>query len=161
MQLVVFLPLSLYRNLNSLSYIVYIADLFIVLGLLYLYYYDIATIAEYGLGPDIAIFNKHDWTLFIGTAIFTFEGIGLIIPIQDGMRRPEKLPSILLIVMREVHVAVDVFQLTTRSDYQYHLHLHGGPGLCRFRFRNSYSHVSFERMLTAFTCLITGLLLSL
>lgn len=98
MQLIIFLPLSLYRNLNSLSYVVYIADLFIVLGLVYLYYYDVATMTEFGVA-DIKPFNAHDWTLFVGTAIFTFEGIGLIIPIQDGMRKPQKLPSILLIVM--------------------------------------------------------------
>lgn len=65
---------------------------------MYIYYYDVATLLEYGLA-DVANFNKHDWTLFIGTAIFTFEGIGLIIPIQDGMRKPEQLPSILLICM--------------------------------------------------------------
>jgi len=94
MQLIIFMPLSLYRNLNNISIIVYIADLFIVLGLIYLYYADIATMAAHGIA-DIALFNRNSWTLFIGTAIFTFEGIGLLIPIQDGMKNPEQLPAVL------------------------------------------------------------------
>jgi proton-coupled amino acid transporter len=94
MQLVIFLPLSLYRNLNNISIVVYIADIFIVLGLIYLYYYDIATLVVEGVS-DIALVNKENWPLFIGTAIFTFEGIGLLIPIQDGMKKPQQLPVIL------------------------------------------------------------------
>ena len=98
MQLAVFLPLSLYRNLNKLSFIVYVADLFIVLGIVYLYYYNISTLAVDGIA-DVVLFNQNTWTLFIGTAVFTFEGIGLIIPIQDGMKKPQQLPSILGLVM--------------------------------------------------------------
>lgn len=95
LQLVIFMPLSLYRNLNNISIIVYIADVFIVLGLVYLYYYGISTIVQHGGVADITLLNTQTWTLFIGTAIFTFEGIGLLIPIQDGMKKPEKLPGIL------------------------------------------------------------------
>lgn len=99
MQLVIFLPLSLYRNLNNISYVVYIADIFIVLGLVYLYYYGISTLVEQGGVADIILFNQNTWTLFVGTAIFTFEGIGLLIPIQDGMKSPSELPGILGFVM--------------------------------------------------------------
>jgi len=35
----------------------------------------------------------------IGTAIFTFEGIGLIIPIQETMKHPQKFPAVLFYVM--------------------------------------------------------------
>ncbi|KAF2405547.1 hypothetical protein EJ06DRAFT_502877 [Trichodelitschia bisporula] len=99
MQMVIFLPLSLYRNIQNIQKIAIVADVFILLGLLYLYYFDIFTIAtQHGIS-DIALFNQNDWTLFIGTAIFTFEGIGLIIPIQESMRHPAKFPGVLGIVM--------------------------------------------------------------
>ena len=99
MQMVIFLPLSLYRNINHIQKLALTADVFILLGLVYLYYFDILTIVGQGGVSDILPFNSNDWTLFIGTAIFTFEGIGLIIPIQTGMRDPKKFPSVLAGVM--------------------------------------------------------------
>ncbi|KAG9785666.1 vacuolar amino acid transporter 3, partial [Aureobasidium melanogenum] len=99
MQLVIFLPLSLIRDISKLGFTALIADAFIMLGLLYLYYYDISEIVYQGGVADITLFNPSSWTLFIGTAIFTFEGVGLIIPIQESMRKPEKFPGVLGIVM--------------------------------------------------------------
>ncbi|KAL8731352.1 MAG: hypothetical protein Q9166_003444 [cf. Caloplaca sp. 2 TL-2023] len=99
MQLIIFLPLSLIRDISALSLTAYIADFFILLGLVYLYYYDISTIVINHGVSDIINFNSRDWTLFIGTAIFTFEGVGLIIPIQESMRQPKKFPAVLAAVM--------------------------------------------------------------
>lgn len=100
MQMVIFMPLSLYRNIANIQHLAIVADIFIVLGLVYLYYYDILTIATVNHGlADIELFNASNWTLFIGTAIFTFEGIGLIIPIQEAMRDQTKLPLVLGLVM--------------------------------------------------------------
>jgi proton-coupled amino acid transporter len=99
MQMVIFLPLSLYRNIQNIQKIAIVADVFILAGLLYLYYFDIYTLAINHGVADIASFNPDSWTLFIGTAIFTFEGIGLIIPIQESMQQPKKFPSVLGLVM--------------------------------------------------------------
>jgi amino acid permease len=58
---------------------------------------------------DIINFNQKDWTLFIGTAIFTFEGIGLIIPIQESMKNPKKFPPVLggvMIIITVVFVSM-------------------------------------------------------
>jgi solute carrier family 36 (proton-coupled amino acid transporter) len=99
MQLIIFLPLSLIRDISKLGFTALVADFFILLGLIYLYYYDIATIVAQKGVADITAFNPSTWTLFIGTAIFTFEGVGLIIPIQESMKRPRNFPSVLAIVM--------------------------------------------------------------
>lgn len=98
MQLVVFLPLSLIRDISKLGLTSLIAEVFIALGLLYIGYFDIHTMATHGVA-DITNFNPRDWTLFIGTAIFTFEGVGLIIPIQGSMKNPAKFPPVLAGVM--------------------------------------------------------------
>lgn len=86
------------RDISKLGGTALVADFFILLGLLYLYYYDFFTLSTKGIS-DIVMFNPESWTLFIGTAIFTFEGIGLIIPIQETMKKPEKFPRVLAIVM--------------------------------------------------------------
>lgn len=99
LQLIIFLPLSLVRDISKLGFTALIADVFILLGLIYLYYYDIKTIAEQGGISDVQSFNPSTWTLFIGTAIFTYEGIGLIIPIQESMKQPQRFPGVLGMVM--------------------------------------------------------------
>jgi len=99
MQLVVLLPFSLFRDISKLSITAYIADFFIVLGLLYLYTADIQTLSTNGGIADIIQFNENSWTLFIGTAIFTFEGIGLILPIQESMKEPTQFPFVLGLIM--------------------------------------------------------------
>jgi solute carrier family 36 (proton-coupled amino acid transporter) len=98
MQMVIFLPFSLLRDIEKLGFTALIADAFILIGLTYLLYYDILTLHTQGLA-DIINFNQKDWSLFIGTAIFTFEGIGLIIPIQESMRQPEKFSKVMFVVM--------------------------------------------------------------
>ncbi|KAI8633067.1 transmembrane amino acid transporter protein-domain-containing protein [Xylariaceae sp. FL1651] len=98
LQMVIFLPFSLFRDIGKLGFTALIADAFIIIGLAYLFYYDIFTLSTKGLA-DIILFNEKDWTLFIGTAIFTFEGIGLIIPIQESMRNPAKFPKVMFFSM--------------------------------------------------------------
>ncbi|KAL2111281.1 hypothetical protein VUR80DRAFT_10348 [Thermomyces stellatus] len=98
MQMIIFLPFSLLRDIGKLGFTALIADAFILVGLAYLLYYDILTLSTHGVA-DIIQFNQKDWTLFIGTAIFTFEGIGLIIPIQESMRNPAKFPPVMGLVM--------------------------------------------------------------
>ncbi|KAF9578159.1 neutral amino acid transporter, partial [Lunasporangiospora selenospora] len=97
-QLVVFIPLSLIRNIARLSFTAVVADAFICFGLAYLYYYDFFMLTTYGLS-DVIPFNPKDFALFIGTAVFTFEGIGLVIPITESMKEPEKFPKVLTGVM--------------------------------------------------------------
>jgi len=94
-QTLLFLPISLYRNINNIQKMALLADLFICIGLLYLYYYDVKTIVTRSGFADYVNFNPSSWTLLIGTAIFTFEGVGLVIPIQSGMRDPSKFPMVL------------------------------------------------------------------
>ncbi|KAK9462732.1 transmembrane amino acid transporter protein-domain-containing protein [Lipomyces oligophaga] len=98
LQLIVFVPMSMIRNISKLSVSALIADFFILLGLAYIYFWDGKVLIEHGVS-DIAAFNSKDWTLFIGTAIFTFEGIGLVIPIHESMHKPQQFYSAIGLVM--------------------------------------------------------------
>jgi len=75
-QCFVFIPLAMIRKIQRLSVFALIADIFIVIGLMYLYYYDFFNLATYGVA-DITYWNAERFPLFIGTTIFTYEGIGL------------------------------------------------------------------------------------
>lgn len=98
-QLVVLIPLSYIRNISKLGPVALLADIFILIGLVYIWYFDIITLADRGMHPTVELFNPQHFTLTIGSAIFTFEGIGLILPIQSSMKEPEKFSKLLYIVM--------------------------------------------------------------
>jgi proton-coupled amino acid transporter len=116
MQTAIFLPFSLLRDIGKLGFTALIADAFIMIGLAYLFYYDVITLNANGLA-DIIMFNEKDWTLFIGTAIFTFEGIGLIIPIQESMKHPTKFPRVLFCVMIIITVLFTVMGAISYAAY--------------------------------------------
>ncbi|KAF9301129.1 neutral amino acid transporter [Mortierella antarctica] len=93
--LVILIPLVLIRRMSILSLPSMLANLFIVFGIVYLWYFSIDVLADNGIGPNIELFNSDDFALFIGTAVFSFEGIGLVIPITESMAEPEKFPKVL------------------------------------------------------------------
>lgn len=64
-QLIVFLPLALVRNLAKLSTTALIADGFILVGLLYIFGSEFSVIAQRGIA-DVKLFNPKDFSLFIG-----------------------------------------------------------------------------------------------
>lgn len=98
LQLVPLVPMALIRNISKLGLAALIADVFILFGLVYIWYYDINALATRGPAP-IRYFNPVDFPLTIGSAIFTFEGIGLILPIQSSMKKPHHFGPLLYFVM--------------------------------------------------------------
>ncbi|PYI31193.1 amino acid transporter [Aspergillus indologenus CBS 114.80] len=99
LQLVVLVPMALIRNISKLGPVALLADVFILMGLSYIYCYDIASLASHGLASTVELFNRQSFTLTIGSCIFTFEGIGLILPIQSSMKHPEHFDRLLYLVM--------------------------------------------------------------
>ncbi|KAG0347155.1 neutral amino acid transporter [Podila humilis] len=97
--LVVLIPLVLIRRMAVLSIPSMFANFFTMFGIAYLWYFSINSLAHRGPGPNISLFNKDDFALLIGTAVFSYEGIGLIIPITESMAEPEKFPRVLAITM--------------------------------------------------------------
>lgn len=77
LELIVFLPLALVRDIAKLSTTALIADGFILLGLLYIFGSEFSILATRGIA-QVKLFNPRDFPLFIGTAVFSFEGIGLV-----------------------------------------------------------------------------------
>ncbi|KAA8650290.1 hypothetical protein EYZ11_001364 [Aspergillus tanneri] len=99
LQLLILIPLGWIRNISKLGPTALLADAFILLGLSYIYCFDIATLVSRGMEPTVRLFNPKSFTLTIGSSIFTFEGIGLILPIQSSMKRPEHFNRLLYLIM--------------------------------------------------------------
>ncbi|KAK7754431.1 hypothetical protein SLS62_003726, partial [Diatrype stigma] len=99
LQVLALIPLSFVRNIAKLGPAALVADICILLGVGYIYYYDVAHLASDGMHPTVVLFNPDSYTLTVGAAIFTFEGIGLILPIESSMAKPERFEHLLGAVM--------------------------------------------------------------
>ncbi len=64
-QLIIFLPFSLVRNLAKLSMTALVADVFILIGIVYIASNEVAVIAKAGVA-EIKWFNEKDFPLLIG-----------------------------------------------------------------------------------------------
>ncbi|KAK5654720.1 hypothetical protein OQA88_7044 [Cercophora sp. LCS_1] len=98
-QIILLVPLSWIRNISKLGAAAMVADACILFGVTYIYQYDFAALAAEGLHKTVVMFNPEKYTLMIGASIFTFEGIGLILPIQASMAKPERFEWLLGVVM--------------------------------------------------------------
>ncbi|KND00671.1 uncharacterized protein SPPG_03794 [Spizellomyces punctatus DAOM BR117] len=94
-QLVVYVPLSWVRRIKHFSITSLIADVFILLGLAYILYHDVFVVSTRGPAKDLVWFNSQSFPLFVGTAMFAFEGICLILPIGESMKKPERFGMVL------------------------------------------------------------------
>lgn len=120
LQALLLIPLSFIRNISKLGAAATLADAFILVGLVYIWNYDItALVSRGGMDPSVQLFNPAAYTLTIGASIFTFEGIGLIIPIHASMRHPEKFEPLLggvMLLITAVFTSVGALCYATFGD---------------------------------------------
>lgn len=113
------IPLTLIRNLTKLSFISLVSSICIVVGLLIIFYFTGLNLVENGVGPNIVKFNSKSWSMLIGVAVTSFEGIGLILPIESSMKNPEKFPQVLsisMILITSLFVTIGTIGYTSFGD---------------------------------------------
>ncbi len=72
-QIIIYVPLSWIRKIQNFSFTSLIADVFILIGLLYILCSDLLIISKEGHSDTVHYFNKDDFPLFLGTAIYAYE----------------------------------------------------------------------------------------
>lgn len=118
-QCLLLIPLVLIRDLTKLSFTSLISSIFIVIGLIIIFYFSGNKLATDGFGPNIVQFDFKNWSMMVGVAVTSFEGIGLILPIQSSMARPERFPYVLalsMIVITTLFVSVGIIGYTAFGD---------------------------------------------
>ncbi|CEP12736.1 hypothetical protein [Parasitella parasitica] len=97
--LIFIMPLVLIRHIAKLSFTAIIADAFILFGLISCLYFTAHELKNFGMGPEVKAVNPANFALMLGTATFSFEGIGLVIPIVESMKQPERFPFVVTVGM--------------------------------------------------------------
>lgn len=109
-----FILLSFVKSLRHLSLASSMANLLQTLGLMIVLYYLVKDIEKVpGSVEDIGTFKN--FPLFLGTAIYAFEGIGLVLPLQKEMQKPESLRgyvgvlNVSMILVAAINIAIGFF----------------------------------------------------
>ncbi|KAJ1835998.1 hypothetical protein LPJ63_000626 [Coemansia sp. RSA 2711] len=97
-QLLAYIPLAWVRKIKQFAPFALVANACIMSGLGYVLLYDVGHIWSHGLA-DIVQYNPLRFPLLVGTAVFAFEGVTLVIPVVDSMTHQEKFPRVLSAVM--------------------------------------------------------------
>lgn len=98
-QFILLIPLVLIRKIGKLSFISLVSSVCILIGLAIVFFYTIDDLIQDGIGPNITQFNSNSWSMLVGVAVTSFEGIGLILPIELSMPNPKEFPRVLAISM--------------------------------------------------------------
>ncbi|XP_066505571.1 proton-coupled amino acid transporter 1 isoform X2 [Hoplias malabaricus] len=85
------------RNLKFLAPFSFLANLVMSASLILIYYYSLTHIPN---PIDLPYVGKAiDFPLFFGTSIFAFEGIGVVLPLENKMQKPQSFRMVLYLGM--------------------------------------------------------------
>ncbi|KAJ1902436.1 hypothetical protein LPJ66_000047 [Kickxella alabastrina] len=93
-QMLVFIPLAWIRQIRYFAPVALVANLLIILSLGYLLGFDLWSIAANGPAP-IVNYNPARFPLLVGTAVYSFEGVTLVIPIIESLKEKRDFPRVL------------------------------------------------------------------
>lgn len=93
--LICVLPFTWLRSLQVLTVPVLMSNVVLLCGISWVYYCGFVQLGTHGMAPGIRTFNWAEFPIFFGCAVFSFEGIGLILPIQFAMQQPAHFPKLL------------------------------------------------------------------
>lgn len=86
---VILTPLVFVRHLEKFAMCHFFADFMVVVVILTVVIFSSVYLHNDGLSSEAVPFNSNKYFLYFGTAIFAFEGVGVVIPIYESMEKPQ------------------------------------------------------------------------
>ena len=100
---VIYVPLTLVRKIEKFAFFHIFADVAIMIGVTVILVFTFIELDKNGT-EETELINKKTFLSFVGLAAYTFEGIGIIIPVMETTSRPDLYPMILTIVIAFITV---------------------------------------------------------
>jgi proton-coupled amino acid transporter len=111
-------PLTWVRRIQKFAKFHIFCDFVVLLAFIIIIFYAFANIAENeGISDDSQQINSDSFIVFLGTSIFVFEGVGIILPIKDICETPKDYPKIVDLVLIFLTVMFLFFSLVNYFSY--------------------------------------------
>eukprot|EP00347_Sterkiella_histriomuscorum_P012049 403370085 len=101
---IIYVPLCLVRKIEKFAWTHLIADALILITTIVILVYALIQLSKYGWGTGNQVFNTATWLTMIGSSVYSYEGIGVILPLLEVTEKPELYPKILFYVLLTVMV---------------------------------------------------------
>jgi solute carrier family 36 (proton-coupled amino acid transporter) len=99
---VIYAPLCLVRKIEKFSITHIFADALILITTIVILVYASIRLGKQGWGEGVLAINTATWLDMIGSAVYSYEGIGVVLPLLEVTQKPELYPKILLYVLLTV-----------------------------------------------------------
>jgi proton-coupled amino acid transporter len=100
----IYAPLCLVRKIEKFSITHIFADALILITTIFILVYASIHLSDNGWGSGIYALNTATWLDMIGSAVYSYEGIGVVLPLLEVTQKPEMYPKILLYVLLTVMI---------------------------------------------------------
>jgi len=99
---VIYAPLCLVRKIEKFSVTHIFADALILITTIIILVYASVHLKDNGWGNNVMALNTATWLDMVGSAVYSYEGIGDVLPLLEVTEKPEQYPRILLYVLLTV-----------------------------------------------------------
>lgn len=82
-------PIAWVRNISKFSFSFMVGNLLILITAIVLSVYSLTFIYRQGIAPDIVSYNSQGLLASLGFAIYSFEGIAVVMPIMQSCAEPK------------------------------------------------------------------------
>ena len=97
--LIIYIPLAWVRKIEKFAFAFMFAIILIAISTVIISGFCVKLIAENGPGPDFIPINYVTMWDVVGFSVYTYEGIGVVMPIMSTCNCPEKFPYLLTLAV--------------------------------------------------------------
>ena len=97
------------RNISTFRFTFIFANALLLLSVIMVIVFSLIKISEEGFGPNIKPINFNGMWTMVGFSIYTYEGIGVLMPCMQACESPEKFEKILTAAVATVTVALSIY----------------------------------------------------
>ena len=105
----ILVPIAWVRNISSFSFSFLVGNLCIITTVIVVIFYLSYDFNRDGFGPGIIPWNHDKYWSMVGFSCYTYEGIGVVMPIMSNCACPEKFDKILFYALMTLTFIYIVF----------------------------------------------------